>query len=446
MKNKCFLTLLTALAVSNAMMAQVRVQPVKDVHTVVIEDAVSLKVYLDSTRGTELEVSSNDPVARVKKGVMNMDGATSAVLYLAPESPITHFRVEDAASLEFIGPMDFGDRQFTVNAEDAGKVKMTKASQTDTIRTGYVILHAGDGARIVGEVPLLLTSYTLHSEGNSYIELPSIDIKPGTVTDDKTYEMITSDNGKVRVLGYVAHLNLNLDQMSADSVSGRHEHVVKVKRSNSSARDLEANYFWGFVNWGNKPFSGFGGMSGDAAATYYFMNYGISIDYPLINTRHFGLYAGLGYDGVMIHFENSIVNATLTGFQASTSSMVQSTSGTLDPNNWNSYFTSGAITVPVTFSFEPWKYDGLCVRLSAIPGVNLYGYLNQQYDSKAVQISANDREIRKQMNPFMLDTRLSLMYGDIGLYAQVATLPMFKSGFEPLYPVKFGFIWTMSGR
>jgi hypothetical protein len=284
MKNKSFLPLFVALVFGTAATAQVKVQPVEDVPTLVIEDAVSMKVYFDREQGTELEVTSSDLVAKVVKGVMTMDGATKAVLHMALDSPITHFNVQDAATLELIGEIDFGDNQFTVHAEDAGKVKMTKVSETDTIRTGYVILHTEDGARIICDVPVQLTSYTLYAEDNSYIELPSIDIKPGTVTEGKTYEMISNDNGKVRVLGHVAYLNINLS--SEDSTGNTHEHVGR--HSYSSSRDFELNWFWGFNNWGSKPFSGFGGADGDASVSFYFMNLGFSLDVPLLDRSHFG--------------------------------------------------------------------------------------------------------------------------------------------------------------
>lgn len=442
MKNKSFLPLFVALAFGTAVTAQVKVQPMKDVHTVVIEDAVSMKVYFDREKGNELEVSSNDVVAKVVKGVMTMDGATKAVLHLGADSPITHFNVQDAAKLELIGPFDFGDNQFTVHAEDAGNVKMIKVSETDTIRTGYVILHSEDGSRIVGDVPVQLTSYTLRAEDNSYIELPSIDLKPGTVPEGKTYEMISNDNGKVRVLGHVAYLNINLS--SEDSTGNTHEHVGR--HSYSSSRDFELNWFWGFNNWGSKPFSGFGGVDGDASLTYYFMNYGFSVDAPIIDKKHFGLYVGLGMDGNIYHFDSPLVNFNGTGFQSATTSNVVQVGGTMDINNWDSYFNTAAITLPVTLSFEPWEYDGICIRLSAIPGVNVDGVLEQQYKTKAVQINARDRQVRKRVNPFMLDARLTLMYDNFGIYLQAATLPLFKSGVDSLYPVKFGLFWTLSDR
>ena len=102
--------------------------------------------------------------------------------------------------------------------------------------------------------------------------------------------------------------------------------------------------------------------------------------------------------------------------------------------------------MPVTFSFEPWKYDGVCIRLSAITGINILGMLSQQYKTTAVELFANDRLMRKQMNPFMLDARLSVQYFNLGFYVQTAAISLFKKGMEPLYPLKFGIYWTMSGR
>ena len=422
---------MAALAFSSALVAQVRVQPVKDVHTVEIEGSVKLKVYIDSAKGTELEVSSNAPVAMVAKGVMHMDGATNAVLRLSPSTSITHFTVEDAASLEFVGPMDLGDNQFTVSVEDAGRVKVTKINGEDTLKAGYVTLHASDHGCIVSEIPLLRTAYNFKVEDHGYVELPSADAKPGTDITAISEKITVQDNGKVVIKA-----------RGEDSVLSRH---IEYRESNRSeaARDLELNYFWGFNNWGSHPF---GHASGDAELNYYFMNYGFSIDMPVINRRKFGMYVGLGLDGNQYHFDSRLVNFTGTEFAATTTPNITVTGGTLDPDNWNTYFNTLAITVPVTFSFEPWKYDGVCIRLSAITGINILGMLSQQYKTTAVELFANDRQMRKQMNPFMLDARLSVQYFNLGFYVQTAAISLFKKGMEPLYPVKFGIYWTMSGR
>ncbi len=449
MKNKCFLPLLAALAISTATMAQVSVQPVKDVHTVVIEDAVSLKVYIDSTRGTVLEVSSNTPVARVSRGVMYIKYIkrnNKAVLRMAPDCPINQFTVQDAGSLEFVGAMDFGDKQLIINTEEAGKVRMTKVLPTDTIKAGEVILHTEDGSRIVGDVPLSLTDYDFHAEDASYIELPSIDLKPGTNPQGRTYHMTQEDGGKIKVLGHVAYFDITPFVSSKDSLVTTSDELFDDDFSSSPDRDEELNIFWGFNNWGSKPFVGFGGMNGDAELSSYFMNLGLSIDFPVLDEDHFGLYIGLGVDGNMFHFDSPLVNYTGTGFQSSTTSNMVQITGASELNNWDTYFNTVAVTLPVTFSFEPWSYDGLCLRLSAIPGINLAGTLEQQYNTKSVQVSAKDPLHRKQLNTFMLDTRLTLLYNNFGLYVQTATLPLLKRGNDPFYPVKFGIFWCMAGR
>lgn len=212
-------------------------------------------------------------------------------------------------------------------------------------------------------------------------------------------------------------------------------------------RHLELNMRWGFNNWGDSPFGSFSGTTGDAEASYYFMNFSFSLDYPLINASHFGLYAGLGVDADNYHFSSSIVNSSATGFQASTTPLANTTAA-MDPNNWDSYFNNFAITLPVTISIEPWKYKDFCIRLSAIPGVNVESFLHQVYDSKMVDLDVKDRECNSHVNNFMLDARLSLIYRSFGIYAQIATQPLFKSdsGYQELYPVKFGLCWSIYGR
>lgn len=211
-------------------------------------------------------------------------------------------------------------------------------------------------------------------------------------------------------------------------------------------RSLEFNWFWGFNTWGDKTF-GFGGTTGDAEVSYYFMNLGFSLDYPLIKSPHFGLYAGLGIEGDLYHFTSHLVSCGNTGFQASATPLA-ATATPMDPNNWDTYFSTSEIIIPVTFSIEPGDYKDLCIRLSVIPGINTANHLHQQYQSKTLDLEVRDKECSKKVNDFMLDARLALYYRSIGIYAQVATQPLFKSdsGVQELYPVKFGFIWSIGGR
>ena len=421
---------LFTLLFCSAASAQVLVQPVTGVHTIRVEDNVTLKVYPGDK--TQLEVSNNLAVAQISNGVMSMEGNTSAVLRLNPADRIISFTAEDGASILFSGAFNFGDEQLVITTEDNAKVEFNE-TLAGTLNAGYVILKAQDNSRIHSELPLSVNAYNFEVVDNACIEVPAVDRKPAKdSTVDRSAQLTVLDNGKL-VIG---------------------EEVIRAttlpfhfkRERNKASRDFEANWSWGFSNWGDKPF---GGMDGAAEVSYYFMNVGFSLDYPLVNTPHFGLYAGLGIEGNTYHFREHQVVATPTGFQTPSATYPTSatiTTGTPDPNNWDSYFNTLAITVPITFSFEPWKYDDLCIRLTALPGINVWSYLEQKYDSKDLELTVKDKEVGKRLNPFVLDARLALFYSSIGVYVQMSTQKLFKSDFQDIYPVKFGLIWSIGGR
>ena len=425
-----FFTLLAALVFSAAATAQIHVQPVTGVHTIRVEDNVTLKIYPGDK--TQLEVNNNLAVAQISNGVMSMDGNTSAVLRLNPADRIISFTAEDHASILFTGAFDFGDEQLVITTEDNAKVEFNE-TLAGTLNAGYVILKAQDNSRIHSELPLLVNAYKFEVVDNACIEVPAVDRKPAKdSTLDRSAQMTVLDNGKL-VIG---------EEVIRATTLPFHFKREKYKAN----RDFEANWSWGFNNWGDKPF---GGMDGDAEVSYYFMNVGFSLDYPLVNTRHFGLYAGLGIEGNTYHFREHQVVATPTGFQSPSATYPNSaaiTTGTPDPNNWDSYFNTFAITVPITFSFEPWKYDEFCIRLTALPGINVWSYLEQKYDSKDIELSVKDKEVGKQLNPFVLDARLAVFYDSFGLYVQMSTQRLFNSDFQDIYPVKFGLIWSIAER
>ena len=436
MKTNRFLSLVATLSLCAAATAQLHVQPVTGIHTIVIEDHVRLKVY--SGEKTQIEVLTSEPVANVRNGIMTIDENAEATLCLAPGDGLTHFQVKDGASLTFTSAMDFGKNQFTIDAEDNATVEFVQLP-TGNLKANYVIFNASDNARIVSKMPLAVAAYSFRASDNAYVEMPSIEdiVSPSDSTLDKAHYITIEDNGKIVIR----------DRGEKGVYSARDGKVnihLGGKRNGRPSRDSELSWFWGFNNWGDSPFGGFGGVDGDAEVNFYFMNYGLSFDYPFVNTPHFGLYAGLGLEGNTYHFSNNLVSYNPAGyFQATSTGLVTTTTGTLDPNNWDTYLQTIAITVPITFSFEPWKYDDFCIRLSAIPGINIYGALAQQYESKAIDLNITDHETGKKVSNFMLDARLTLLYGNFGLYAQVATVPIMKDG---LYPVKFGFFLNLFGR
>ena len=435
MKTHRFSLFFLALAFGTVATAQVYVQPVTGVHTVKVEDAVTLNVYPGDK--TQIEANTSNPFATVAGGIMSLEGDDAITLRLNPADGIVTFSAEGVATIRFVGPFDFGDRKMVIIAEDNAKIEFSE-TVAGKIKAGHVVFDAQDNARIVSELPLLVNSYNFKSVDNSYIEVPSIKQKPEVdSTVDRSYYYTIEDNG-----------NIVIRDQGSEGVFSSPKIMLNIYQGTNKrnpSRDFEFNCFWGFSNWGDSPLKGFSGINGDAEVSHYFMNVGFSIDYPLVNTSHFGLYAGLGIEGNRYHFTHPLVSATPTGFQISPASVTY-TPNPLDPNNWDTYFNTLAMTVPITFSFEPWKYDDFCIRLTAIPGINVYSILKQTYDSKAVDVTVSDKECSNNLNPFMLDARLTLMYGDFGLYAQVATLPLFKDGFQDIYPVKFGLFWTITGR
>lgn len=433
MKTHRFFSLLASLVLCAAATAQVHVQPVTGVHSISVEDNVSLRIYAGEK--TQLESDRPVSVAKVANGVMSIEGNVTVVLRLNPADGIVSFSAEDGASIVFFaGSFDFGNQKITINTEDNARVEMDVTA--NSFAAGNVLFRSQDNSFIISKVPITMYGYNFNASDNAYIEVPSVDLRlfDDSIVDRNTYVTVT-DNGKIVIK----------DKGTAGIISCEHGFSIGGSKTRKANRDFEFNWFWGFSNWGDSPMKGFGGINGDAEVSHYFMNVGFSIDYPLVNTSHFGLYAGLGVEGNRYHFTHPLVSATPTGFQISPASVTY-TPNPLDPNNWDTYFHTMAMTVPITFSFEPWKYDDFCIRLTAIPGINVYSILKQTYDSKAVDVTVSDKECSNNLNPFMLDARLTLMYDDFGLYAQMAMLPLFKDGFQDIYPVKFGLFWTITGR
>lgn len=437
MKTKLF-TLLTAVAISAAATAQVLVQPVTGVHTVKVEDNVILKIYPGEK--TQLEVGNNMAVAQISNGVMSMGGTTSAVLRLNPADGIINFTAEGDAQISFLSSFDFGDRQLVVTAEDDARVEFGKGD--GTLTAGYIILSVQDNARILSDLPLRVNAYKFSAVDDARIEVASIDEKPVVdSTLDRTHEINIEDDGRVIIRAMGEAGVFSADQIPLPL-------YFKGNKAKALSREPELNWTWGFNHWlGDHPFSGrIGEPDGAAEVSYYFMNVGLSFDYPIVNTPHVGLYAGLGIEGNRYHFREHRVVATPTGFQAPSGTypaLADITSGNPDPNNWDSYFNTYTLTVPITFSFEPWNYDDLCIRLTALPGINVYGALLQDYQSKTAEVEVRDREVGNQVNDFSFDARLAVYYGSLGIYAQMSFCKLFDFG---LYPVKFGLIWSLTGR
>ena len=82
----------------------------------------------------------------------------------------------------------------------------------------------------------------------------------------------------------------------------------KQKRPFWHWRNIELHFAWGFHNWGDDMFNGFEGVDGDASIRTSFNNIQLSVNYPIVGTRHTGLYLGLGLEWDKYKFEASEIS------------------------------------------------------------------------------------------------------------------------------------------
>jgi hypothetical protein len=180
-------------------------------------------------------------------------------------------------------------------------------------------------------------------------------------------------------------------------------------------------------------FNGFGGVDGDAAVRTSFNNIQLSVDYPLVGTRHFGFYVGLGLEWDKYKFEaNEVTLNTSTDPYAFADGGDQSCS---------SWLNTRYVVVPLTFRFDLWHDWSL--TLSALPGIHWGGShtgLRRDITSGDDEVNIKDYSINPYIRPYKLDARISLQYHSLGLYFQASMLPAFKGSCDELFPVKFGII------
>lgn len=429
-----------ALAIGSTEAQQVRVQKVKEVHSVVLQDNAMLHVYIDKKRGNELEVGTMAPVAKVTHEVMTIGDDTKAVLRLASDCSITTFTVQDNATLILDGPIDFGDCKLSLTAEDNANVTISTTFDTTDVVAGSVSFETWDNASIVSKKYLHVGTCTLKAVNNSLIKVPDIrhTCPGGDSTRATTRSLEVYNNGRIVIE----------DQGEEGVINAKYgdkiiTHMLK-KGNHVPSRDTEFKFFWGFQNWGSTPLAGMGGVEGGAEVSYNFMHGGLSLDFPVFNRRHFGIYVGLGFDMNGFHFSNSLVNYTQNGFRADTVSSMAPLVGS-DPDSWNTYFSKNSVILPITLSFEPWKRDGLCLRLSVLPGFSFGTGLYQHYKSHSMTLNANDSNSKRQLNPFRLDARMEVYYNAIGVYVQTSLAPILKpkAGNDRLYPVMFGLVLAL---
>jgi len=432
---KIFIALSTLALTLVASAQNLYTQTVPDqVSTIRVEDHTRLTVK-PSEGEFHLLTAATTPVATIKGSNMMISSPANDITLLLPSGRSIAFHVEDHANLIFSGNFDKRQR-LSVRTEDYATAVFT-GSLSDSLWAVDLNLRADDYSLIRSEIRLVSYNFEFVAKDYSRINLdcqqnkyePGFDTRTQTVFRDEhatlQYNYCNSDT---------ARAFSTRDSTLASITQGKLRNRAKpAKPSFWRHRDVALNFAWGFHNWGSEPLKGFAGVNGpaDARTSTSFNHVHLSVDYPLIGTRHTGLYIGLGLDWDKYKFSTPDVVFDNLAFRSGTDGAVESR------------LLTRYVVVPLTLRVDLWH--GWRLTLSALPGIHWSGShtgLRREFEADQMEGLVKDQSVNKHINPYKLDLRATLNYEGIGLYFQAATLSTMRDGCEPLYPVKFGIILT----
>lgn len=194
------------------------------------------------------------------------------------------------------------------------------------------------------------------------------------------------------------------------------------------------DFHWGFNNWGSSPFSGLVGMS---EAGYdlrtSFSSYQISYRYSFVMGAHLDLSLGLGYESDVYKFNRPYIDYADGDFYERNAA----------PSNgyYSTRFVTRYVQLPVALGWRSKANgNGLNLRLSAIPALGWCGkHTGLKHELHKEGSNEQDQaNLKDFINPYKLDVRLDIDFGGIGVFLQVAALPLFVDTVK-IYPIKLGF-------
>ena len=432
---------------------QISISHAQQLYTQQVPDEVSEiriegigRLMVKSTDGpTVLQSPSRYHVATIKNNRMTISENNANVTLLLPVGRSMTFEVEDHANLIFLG--SFGKRdQLSINTHDFASATFS-GSIADSMWAVNLNLRAQDHSMIYSEIRQANHNFQIGSFDYSRINVacikniyePNLETRVQSISFDPEnkfaqVEWNYCDGDTVRPLSPQG-------KVFADAVQEKIDHcmapqVQKEKKSIWRHRDVALNFAWGFHNWGTDMFNGFEGVDGAAAIRTSFNNIQLSVNYPLIGTRHFGFYIGLGLEWDKYKFEGKDIT-----FNTATDPHSFVDGG--DPT-CTSWLNTRYVVLPLTFRFDLWHDWSL--TLSALPGIHWSGShtgLRREYTTDIEEHTDYDQSINKYINPYKLDLRATLSYENIGVYFQAPTMSTFRSSVQELYPIKFGIILTL---
>lgn len=193
------------------------------------------------------------------------------------------------------------------------------------------------------------------------------------------------------------------------------------------------DFAWGFHNWGGERLNGLMGTEGDAAVRTSFNHLLLTFNYPVLYSNRVALYAGVGLEWDKYKFHRGDIHFDLT------SDPFRLVNGAME--NSESRLLTRYVILPIEVKFDLGRHWKL--GIAAIGGLHWSGShtgLRRDVVDGTTESHIKDYSVNNHINPYKLDTRLSVSYRSLGLYIQTSMLPAFKSGCEELFPVKFGII------
>ena len=454
-------SIISALAVfallSPATVQAQRVQPLPDeVNEIRIEGHQNLHVVSGDENRIETTSDKTD-IARVRNGRMTISsGVDDITLRLAPGRSMA-FSAEDYATIKFNGSFDLRDN-LTVETEDYAHVSFV-GDTNDTVRVVNLVMRAEDFSRITGSVIMKHYNYELAAGDYSLIVMTGMDLMESSEANNWGELHLSThinDRGKVyRGRMTAGGILLKTDNAADDDIASRVE-VDATDRAVDFARDMATklkpssrkrnvrpwktnlDFAWGWHNWGDQIGSGFSGVEGTAEAVTNFRNLQLAINIPVINTRCFALFAGVGVQWDKYRF------ATPEVLYDQSTTPYSFAAGTWGDAVATSYLKARSVMLPIKFEFG--NHDGWHFSLSALPGFSWTGKntgLRRHFNEVEATMNEHtdkDYSINTHFNPYRLDVRAAVQYKGIGVYVQAATLPLLKDDSQKLYPIMFGFI------
>lgn len=205
-----------------------------------------------------------------------------------------------------------------------------------------------------------------------------------------------------------------------------------------------------FNNWGDQWYNGLSKLDGAYSLKTSFSSFQFEIQYSLIMTRHFNFNLGVGFERDQYLFTTPLVNCTAGGtfydmmnYDYSDYSDFIANNREFDGtnlNDWSSRVLTKYVSLPVSIGF---RNDDFSIGITAIPAlsINTKKGLNHIINRDNVD-AVFSSDISKHIEPYKLDLRLDLRYQWFGVFAQVSTMPLFKSTSSlDIYPFKIGFIF-----